>query len=81
MSNWVKTILFLIGSAVLTHWIPSSFFRNLDTMVHEFGHAVVTLALSGKVMYIELYSDHSGVTLFIDYEVMGDYPVSLWQVI
>lgn len=37
MSNWVKTILFLIGSALLTHWIPSSFFRNLDTMVHEFG--------------------------------------------
>lgn len=62
MSNWVKTILFLIGSALLTHWIPSSFFRNLDTMVHEFGHAVVTLALSGKVMYIELYQDHSGVT-------------------
>lgn len=62
MSNWVKTILFLIGSALLTHWIPSSFFRNIDTMVHEFGHAVVTLALSGKVMYIELYQDHSGVT-------------------
>jgi hypothetical protein len=62
MSNWVKTILFLIGSALLTHWIPSSFFRNLDTMVHEFGHAAVTLALSGKVMYIELYQDHSGVT-------------------
>ncbi|MGG1518774.1 M50 family metallopeptidase [Paenibacillus oryzisoli] len=62
MSNWVKTILFLIGSAILTHWLPSSFFRNLDTMVHEFGHAAVTLALSGKVMYIELYRDHSGVT-------------------
>ncbi|TBL69840.1 M50 family metallopeptidase [Paenibacillus thalictri] len=63
MSNWLKTILFLLGSAFLTHFIPfSSFFRNLDTMVHEFGHAVVTLALSGKVMYIELYGDHSGVT-------------------
>jgi hypothetical protein len=63
MSNWVKTILFLIGSALLTHWIPSSFFRNLDTMVHEFGHAVVTLALSGQVQRIELYANHSGVTL------------------
>ncbi len=63
MRNWLKTILFLIGSAILTHLIPSSFFRNLDTMVHEFGHAAVTLALSGKVMYIELYADHSGVTL------------------
>ncbi|MDD9270897.1 M50 family metallopeptidase [Paenibacillus sp. GCM10023248] len=63
MSNWVKTILFLIGSALLTHWIPSSFFRNLDTMVHEFGHAVMTLALSGQVQRIELYANHSGVTL------------------
>ncbi|OCT15804.1 hypothetical protein A8709_09225 [Paenibacillus pectinilyticus] len=77
MSNWVKTILFLIGSAVLTHWIPSAFFRNLDTMVHEFGHAVVTLALSGKVMYIELYSDQSGVTLSSMTKSWAIIPVSL----
>jgi hypothetical protein len=63
MSSWLKTVFFLLGSAFLTHMIPfSSFFRNLDTMIHEFGHAVVTLALSGKVMYIELFVDHSGVT-------------------
>lgn len=77
MSNWVKTILFLIGSAVLTHWIPSSFFRNLDTMVHEFGHAVATLALSGKVMYIELYRDHSGVTYSSMTKSWAIIPVSL----
>lgn len=63
MSKWLSTVLFLIGSAFLTHLIPfSSFFRYLDTMIHEFGHAAVTLLLSGKVMYIELYADHSGVT-------------------
>ncbi|WP_141334358.1 M50 family metallopeptidase [Paenibacillus sp. tmac-D7] len=63
MSNLIKTVLFLVVSAFLTHLIPfSDFFRNLDTMIHEFGHAVVTLALSGKVMYIELYANHSGVT-------------------
>ncbi|GFZ94614.1 hypothetical protein GCM10008018_46220 [Paenibacillus marchantiophytorum] len=77
MSNWVKTILFLVGSALLTHWIPSSFFRNLDTMVHEFGHAVVTLALSGKVMYIELYADHSGVTYSSISKSWALIPVSL----
>ncbi|CAH1229784.1 hypothetical protein PAECIP111891_06547 [Paenibacillus allorhizoplanae] len=77
LSNWVKTILFLIGSAVLTHWIPSSFFRNLDTMVHEFGHAVATLALSGKVMYIELYKDHSGVTYSSMTKSWAVIPVSL----
>ncbi|GLI09325.1 hypothetical protein YDYSG_53570 [Paenibacillus tyrfis] len=63
MSNLIKTVFFLILSAFLTHLIPfSDFFRNLDTMIHEFGHALVTLALSGKVMYIELFANHSGVT-------------------
>ncbi|BCG57618.1 M50 family metallopeptidase [Paenibacillus sp. URB8-2] len=63
MNNWLKTILFLAGSALLTRWIPfSSLFRNLDTMIHEFGHALVTLLLSGQVLRIELYADHSGVT-------------------
>lgn len=32
-------------------------------MVHEFGHAVMTLAVSGQVQRIELYANHSGVTL------------------
>jgi hypothetical protein len=63
MSNLIKTVLFLILSAFLTHLIPfSDVFRNLDTMIHEFGHAVATLALQGEVMYIELYANHSGVT-------------------
>ncbi|MBD0383947.1 M50 family metallopeptidase [Paenibacillus sedimenti] len=79
MSNWLKTILFLIGSALLTHLplIPSSFFRNLDTMVHEFGHAAMTLALSGKVMYIELYANHSGVTYSAITNSWALLPVSL----
>lgn len=63
MNKWLKTVLFLAGSALLTRFIPfSSLFRNLDTMFHEFGHALITLLLSGKVLRIELYADHSGVT-------------------
>lgn len=63
MNRWLKTLLFLAGSALLTRFIPfSSLFRNLDTMFHEFGHALMTLLLSGNVLRIELYSDHSGVT-------------------
>jgi len=63
MNKWLKTVLFLAGSAFLTRLIPfSSLFRNLDTMIHEFGHALVTMLLSGKVLRIELYANHSGVT-------------------
>lgn len=48
---------------MLTHYLPfSDFFRNLDTMIHESGHALTTLLLQGDVMEIELYGDHSGVT-------------------
>ncbi|WP_438447113.1 M50 family metallopeptidase [Gorillibacterium sp. sgz5001074] len=78
MNKWLLTVLFLIGSAFLTHLIPfSSFFRYLDTTIHEFGHAAVTLALSGKVMYIELYADHSGVTRSMMTRSWAILPVSL----
>ncbi|MEI7027831.1 M50 family metallopeptidase [Paenibacillus sp. y28] len=64
MGKWLLTILFLFASSVLTRWLPfSSFFRNVDTLIHEFGHAVVTLLFSGEVQYIELFADHSGVTM------------------
>lgn len=59
----LKAVLFLVASAILTRLIPfSSWFRTLDTMIHEFGHAVVTLLLSGRVLRIELNADHSGTT-------------------
>jgi hypothetical protein len=78
MGSWVKTIALLLVSAVLTRFIPfSSFFRNVDTLVHEFGHAVVTLLLSGKVMYIELYVNHSGVTYSSVAKPWTTIPISL----
>ncbi|ULL19341.1 M50 family peptidase [Paenibacillus sp. H1-7] len=78
MGNGLKTVFFLIGSAFLTRLIPfSSFFRNLDTMIHEFGHAIITLAVSGKVMYIELYANHSGVTYSQIMNNWSSIPVSL----
>ncbi|MDT2192235.1 M50 family metallopeptidase [Paenibacillus larvae] len=53
------------------------FFRNVDTMIHETGHAVVTLLLSGKVNYIELFQNHGGVTYSV---VVGSWkmiPIAL----
>jgi len=63
MNKWLKALLFLVGAAFLTRLIPfSSWFRILDTMIHELGHAVMTLLMSGRVLSIELNPDHSGVT-------------------
>lgn len=78
MNKWWKTVGILIGTAVLTHFIPfSSFFRNVDTLIHEFGHALLTLLLSGKVHYIYLFSDHSGVTYSTVIEMWQFIPISL----
>lgn len=63
MNKWLKALLYLVGAAILTRLIPfSNWFRMLDTMIHEFGHAIATLLTSGKVNRIELYPNHSGVT-------------------
>lgn len=63
MQAWIKMALFVIVTATLTRLIPfSEFFRNVYTLMHEMAHAVVTLLLSGSVMFIHLYSDQSGVT-------------------
>ncbi|MBA9087890.1 hypothetical protein FHR92_004383 [Fontibacillus solani] len=63
MNKWLKALLFLVGAAFLTRLIPfSNWFRILDTMIHELGHAVMTLLMSGSVLRIELNPDHSGVT-------------------
>ncbi|MGF7049655.1 hypothetical protein J2T13_004176 [Paenibacillus sp. DS2015] len=66
MNKWLKAAIFLVSSAFLTRLIPfSSWFRILDTMIHELGHAVMTLIMSGQVLSIELNPDHSGVTYSI----------------
>ncbi|MGV2644778.1 M50 family peptidase, partial [Clostridium perfringens] len=63
MRDRLKALLFLMGAAILTRLIPfSSWFRILDTMIHELGHAVLTLLMSGRVLSIELNPAHRGVT-------------------
>lgn len=62
--SWLMMGGILFVTAVLTRLLPfSEFFRNVNTLIHEMAHAVVTLLLSGDVMYIYLFSDQSGVTL------------------
>jgi len=63
IKSWIRVAIFLAVSAFLTRLIPfSDYFRNVDTLIHELSHAIVTLGLSGNVMFVHLYSDHSGIT-------------------
>ncbi|MDR9852503.1 M50 family metallopeptidase [Paenibacillus sp. VCA1] len=57
-------IAVVVLTGILTRFLPfSAFFRNVDTLIHELSHALVTLALSGRVNVIHLYSNQGGVTL------------------
>lgn len=56
--------IFLLLALFLSH-IPilGKYFRSVNTLIHESGHALATLVLSGEVIAINLFSDTSGNTV------------------
>jgi len=56
--------ILLITALLLTH-IPvlGKYFRSVNTLVHEAGHAFTTLILSGEVISVNLFADTSGTTV------------------
>jgi len=78
MKAWLKFGVILLVTAFLTRFVPfSDFFRNVDTLVHELSHAVVTLLLSGDVRVIYLFADQSGVTYAAYSSAWKAIPISL----
>ena len=68
--NWITdnpNIVFyvLLITALLLTRIPvlGKYFRSVNTLVHEAGHAFTTLALSGEVIAVNLFADTSGTTV------------------
>jgi len=56
--------ILIIISIILTRFpYIGKFFRVINTMIHECGHAFMALFLSGEVVKINLFSDMSGVTV------------------
>ncbi len=55
----------LLIIAVLLTRIPvlGKYFRGVNTLVHEAGHAFATLLLSGEVIAVNLFADTSGTTV------------------
>ena len=56
--------ILLITALLLTH-IPvlGKYFRSVNTLVHEAGHAFTTLILSGEGISVNLFADTSGTTV------------------
>jgi hypothetical protein len=68
--DWIAShpqIIFyiLLLTALLLTRIPvlGKYFRSVNTLVHEAGHAFVTLLLSGEVIAVNLFADTSGTTV------------------
>ena len=79
--NWLTsnpTLVFyiLLITAILLTRIPvlGKYFRSVNTLVHEAGHAFATLLLSGEVIAVNLFADTSGTTVT---KAKGKFPQAL----
>lgn len=66
LSLWhIPLFYYFVIIAFILPKIPviGKFFNIINTALHEFGHAIMTLLLSGKVRRIELFQDSSGTTM------------------
>jgi hypothetical protein len=64
-NNQTLVFYLLLGIALLLTRIPliGKYFRSVNTMIHEAGHAFMTLLVSGEVIAINLFADTSGNTV------------------
>ena len=55
----------LLLTAIFLSRIPvlGKYFRSVNTLVHESGHAFMTLLLSGEVIAVNIFADTSGTTV------------------
>ena len=60
----IHIFYYLLAAAFLLPRIPvvGKFFNIINTLIHELGHALVSLLLQGKVSNIKVFQDTSGVT-------------------
>ena len=75
-SNPTLVFYILLITALLLTRIPvlGKYFRGVNTLVHEAGHAFTTLLLSGEVIAVNLFADTSGTTVT---KAKGKFPQAL----
>ena len=75
-SNPTLVFYILLITAILLTRIPllGKYFRSVNTLVHEAGHAFATLLLSGEVIAVNLFADTSGTTVT---KAKGKFPQAL----
>ena len=56
-------LIFVITLIITRIPILGKYFRVVDTIIHESGHALMAILTSGKVLSINLFADTSGSTV------------------
>lgn len=61
----IQIFWYLLAAAFLLPKIPfiGKFFNIINTLIHEFGHALFALIFDGQVLKIQIFADTSGATL------------------
>ena len=72
------TIILLIAGFLLSR-IPvvGKYFRGVNTLIHETGHALMALITSGEVLAVELFSDTSGTTITKSKGKFGQFLIAI----
>lgn len=70
-------ILFIIGLIICRLPYIGKYFKIIDTLFHELGHAIATLLMRGEVIAIELEKDTSGSTTYLTRKNVSHFFVSL----
>jgi hypothetical protein len=75
----IPLIYWFAGLALLLPRIPviGKWFNIINTAIHELGHALMALALEGKVKKIELFNDASGTTTTSTKTKFGSFLVAI----
>ena len=75
----IHLIYWFAGLALVLPRIPviGKWFNIINTAIHELGHALIALALDGKVKKIELFNDATGVARISTKTKFGDFLIAL----
>lgn len=75
----IPLIYWFAGLALVLPRIPviGNWFSIINTVIHEAGHALMTLMLEGKVKKIELFNDASGATTTSTQTKFGSFLVAI----
>lgn len=77
VDSYYYLILFVASLIICRLPLLGKYFKIIDTLFHELGHAIATLFMRGEVIAIELEKDTSGSTTYLTEKNISHFIVSI----